>query len=257
MAHAYETFAQDGRLTFGTMSPGQPDDPKITPIPGPVGVDEIGRGRGADFKPLELDGQKLQNHVRSRRVLDPNVATTVGTILQTVVKTGTATRAAVPGVTIAGKTGTTEGYGDAWFVGWTPEYTIAIWVGYPDKFKPMETEFQGKPVAGGTYPSGIFKTFVESLVGLKLVKKDKVLVPTTPLPPVPEAPSGGAVTQTPSGGTGTIQGGGQPSPAATPPPANQQPTPAPTQPAPTPSNGGGSGGAQPAPTAAPGNGTSG
>ena len=69
-------------------------------------------------------------------------------------KSGTATRAAVPGVTIAGKTGTTEGYGDAWFVGWTKEYTVAVWVGYPDQFKPMETEFQGDPVAGGTYPAG-------------------------------------------------------------------------------------------------------
>ena len=77
-------------------------------------------------------------------------------------KSGTATRAFVPGVTVAGKTGTTEGYGDAWFVGWTKEYTVAIWVGYPDQFKPMETEFQGDPVAGGTYPAGIFKTFVEA-----------------------------------------------------------------------------------------------
>ena len=53
---------------------------------------------------------------------------------------------------IAGKTGTTENYGDAWFVGWTKEYTVAVWVGYPDELKPMETEFQGEPVAGGTYP---------------------------------------------------------------------------------------------------------
>ena len=87
-------------------------------------------------------------------MLDPGVADQVGSILQTVVKSGTATRAFVPGVTVAGKTGTTEGYGDAWFVGWTKEYTVAIWVGYPDQFKPMETEFQGDPVAGGTYPAG-------------------------------------------------------------------------------------------------------
>ena len=87
-------------------------------------------------------------------MLEPGVADQVSAILQTVVKNGTATRAQIPGVMVAGKTGTTENYGDAWFVGWTKEYTVAVWVGYPDEFKPMETEFQGEPVAGGTYPAG-------------------------------------------------------------------------------------------------------
>ena len=86
---------------------------------------------------------------------------------------GTATRAQIPGVVIAGKTGTTESYGDAWFVGWTKEYTVAVWVGYPDEFKPMETEFQGEPVAGGTYPAGIWKTFMQALLKIDpLPKKD-------------------------------------------------------------------------------------
>ena len=128
-------------------------------------------------------------------MLSPGIADQVGSILQTVVKSGTATRAFVPGVTVAGKTGTTEGYGDAWFVGWTKEYTVAIWVGYPDRFKPMETEFQGDPVAGGTYPAGIFKTFVEALVGLKKVKKDT----TETAPAVPPGSSAGGVSDAPSG----------------------------------------------------------
>ena len=55
---------------------------------------------------------------------------------------------------MAGKTGTTENYGDAWFVGWTKELTVAVWVGYPDELRPMQTEFNGQPVAGGTYPGG-------------------------------------------------------------------------------------------------------
>ena len=52
----------------------------------------------------------------------------------------------------AGKTGTTENYGDAWFVGFTDRMTVAVWVGYPDRLKPMETEFRGEPVAGRHVP---------------------------------------------------------------------------------------------------------
>ncbi len=219
MAHAYETFAQSGELTYGTLSPGEPENRRVTPIPGPVGIEAIGRGAKDDFKALERGGRKLQNRVRTRKVISPAQAGTIESILQTVVKSGTATRAAVPGVAIAGKTGTTEGYGDAWFVGWTKEYTVAVWVGYPDQFKPMETEFQGDPVAGGTYPAGIFKTFIESLVGMKKVKKDSpdavpVVPPGSP-PPVSEAP--------PSGETGdAIEGGGAP---AEPAPQDQAPAP--------------------------------
>ena len=53
---------------------------------------------------------------------------------------------------MAGKTGTTENYGDAWFVGYTPQLAVAVWVGYPTTLKPMLTEFHGEPVAGGTLP---------------------------------------------------------------------------------------------------------
>jgi hypothetical protein len=61
----------------------------------------------------------------------------------------------------AGKTGTTENYGDAWFVGYTPQLVAAVWVGYPTRLRPMLTEYHGDPVAGGTYPALIWKTFME------------------------------------------------------------------------------------------------
>ena len=51
----------------------------------------------------------------------------------------------LPGWQIAGKTGTTENYGDAWFVGFTPDLVTAVWVGYPNKLVPMLTEFHGHP----------------------------------------------------------------------------------------------------------------
>jgi hypothetical protein len=61
---------------------------------------------------------------------------------------------------VAGKTGTTDDYGDAWFVGYTPELAVAVWVGYPDALRPMETEFHGEAVAGGTLPAEIWKAFM-------------------------------------------------------------------------------------------------
>ena len=65
-----------------------------------------------------------------------------------------------PGQFAAGKTGTTENSGDAWFVGFTKRWTVAVWVGYPDKLKPMLTEFAGAPVEGGTYPALIWHDFM-------------------------------------------------------------------------------------------------
>ena len=87
---------------------------------------------------------------------------------------------------MAGKTGTTENYGDAWFVGWTREITVAVWVGYPDELRPMETEFAGEPVAGGTYPALIFKDFVEQAMDLGYVKpeEEEEIAPVTPVTPV-------------------------------------------------------------------------
>ena len=86
----------------------------------------------------------------------------VDAMLQSVVTSGTGKRAALAdGRPVAGKTGTTENYGDAWFVGYTPQLVVAVWVGYPTELRPMLTEFNGDPVAGGTYPALIWKAFME------------------------------------------------------------------------------------------------
>jgi membrane peptidoglycan carboxypeptidase len=99
--------------------------------------------------------------VVEKPVLTPATAATIDQILQGVVQSGTGTAAALPGWQVAGKTGTTENYGDAWFVGFTPRLVVAVWVGYPAKLVSMTTEFHGRPVVGGTYPALIFKSFME------------------------------------------------------------------------------------------------
>jgi penicillin-binding protein 1A len=69
-------------------------------------------------------------------------------------------KAAAIGQFAAGKTGTTSNYGDAWFVGWDSKYTVAVWVGYPNKLIPMTTDFNGTPVLGGTFPALIWHEFM-------------------------------------------------------------------------------------------------
>jgi penicillin-binding protein 1A len=182
MAHAVRDLRAAGELTYGTLSPGEPDNRKVTPIPGPVGIEAIGAAQGTTSSRSRLGGHKLQNRKRNA-ARSPRRRDQVGSILQTVVKSGTATRAFVPGVTIAGKTGHDRGLRRRVVRRLDEGVHVAIWVGYPDKFKPMETEFQGDPVAGGTYPAGIFKTFVDALVGMKKVKKDTTEV----APAVPPA----------------------------------------------------------------------
>jgi hypothetical protein len=46
-------------------------------------------------------------------------------------------------------------------VGYTPQLAVAVWVGYPNKLKPMLTEYEGEPVAGGTYPALIWRSFMK------------------------------------------------------------------------------------------------
>jgi penicillin-binding protein 1A len=105
---------------------------------------------------------KGDNKAEPDRVLSPTTAQVLNSALQGVVTGGTGHRAALPdGRPVAGKTGTTENYGDAWFVGYTPQLVTAVWVGYPDKLRPMLTDFNGDPVAGGTYPALIWKAFME------------------------------------------------------------------------------------------------
>ncbi|HEU4449940.1 MAG TPA: PBP1A family penicillin-binding protein [Gaiellaceae bacterium] len=106
------------------------------------------------------DGRRVDSNDPVRKpVLEGNDAAIMSSILQRVVTEGTGRRAQLAGRPVAGKTGTTENYGDAWFVGYTPQLAVAVWVGYPNKLKPMETEFDGEAVAGGTFPALIWRAF--------------------------------------------------------------------------------------------------
>jgi penicillin-binding protein 1A len=95
---------------------------------------------------------------RGRRVLSDAVAYAVTRILEQNILRGTGERAAI-GRPAAGKTGTTDDYTDAWFVGYTPTLATAVWVGYPDAAIPMRS-VHGITVAGGTFPAEIWGRFM-------------------------------------------------------------------------------------------------
>lgn len=84
----------------------------------------------------DRDGTALWNAAPDRRqAVSPQAAYLVTSLLEGVVKRGTAAKAKVLGLTgaIAGKTGTTDGYRDAWFIGYTSDIVIGVWVGFDDE----------------------------------------------------------------------------------------------------------------------------
>jgi penicillin-binding protein 1A len=259
MAHAYETLIAGGRRIYGTLGAGNE---------GPVGIKEV---RGSNGKLIK------ENKTRAKRVLPAKIADETVSIMTTVVSQGTGRRAALgPGEFAAGKTGTTENSGDAWFVGFNDRWTVAVWVGYADKLKPMLTEFAGQPVEGGTYPALIWHDFMvqaNAIVdernarererkGLPPKPEDETqqtttapVIPTKPAPvpeggdsapaqPQPAAPDGTG-TGTGEGTTGTGDGSAGET-------GTGQTNTAPAQP--STGSGGGTGGAGAGGTSAPGEG---
>jgi penicillin-binding protein 1A len=257
MAHAYETLIAGGRRVYGTLGAGNE---------GPVGIKEV---LGPNDKVIKA------NKTRARRVLPARIANETVNIMTTVVSQGTGRRAALgPGQFAAGKTGTTENSGDAWFVGFNERWTVAVWVGYADRLKPMLTEFAGQPVEGGTYPALIWHDFMVAAnakadernakererKGLPPKTEDEQqqqtttpVIPTKPAPvpeggdsaPVqeqPAAPADGTGTGAGEGATGTGDGSN----------GTGQTNTAPVQP--STGSGGGTGGAGAGGTSAPGEG---
>jgi penicillin-binding protein 1A len=86
------------------------------------------------------------------------------TVLKSVVTSGTGT-AANYGCPAAGKTGTTSNYTDAWFVGYTPELSTAVWVGYPNADTYMNDVNGLGPGYGGTLAAPIWHDFMQKASG--------------------------------------------------------------------------------------------
>jgi len=104
-------------------------------------------------------GQLLYNgESPGRRVFSQQVADEAIVALQAVVQYGTGTAAALPGVDVAGKTGTTSNSVDAWFNGVTPTLACSVWMGDPAGEVPMYVN--GQEVYGASYPAQIWHDVV-------------------------------------------------------------------------------------------------
>ena len=119
-----------------------------------------------------------------KRVFSDGVAHAVTKVLEQNVQAGTGTKAQI-GCPAAGKTGTTDKFNDAWFVGYTPALAASVWVGYPNAQRSMES-VHGIRVAGGTFPAQIWHDF---MVVAKRKSCAAFAPPTQPVAFVPFTPT--------------------------------------------------------------------
>jgi len=142
-------------LTLGGMAVG------ISPLEMTAAYGALANG-GTYVEPITFtkvetsDGQILiQNEPEKHKVVDPGVAYVVTDMMTEVVKSGTGRRAKLShGMPVAGKTGTTNGNKDAWFVGYTPYYVAATWMG-DDQNESLKS--------GSSMAAGLWKKVMEDV----------------------------------------------------------------------------------------------
>ncbi|HEX6601029.1 MAG TPA: transglycosylase domain-containing protein, partial [Solirubrobacterales bacterium] len=118
---------------------------------------------GLHRKPIAVKKVVLPNgqverpeRARPERVLSAPAAWEVTRLLQDNITEGTGTAAYTGCAGQAGKTGTTDEYTDAWFAGYQPNLSTAVWVGYPESNDISMTSVHGRTVFGGTFPAEIW-----------------------------------------------------------------------------------------------------
>ena len=128
---------------------------------------EVRTGTGELVWRFDRDGK------RPEQVISPKVALDMIGMMNSVVQNGTGRRAQLDGVQVSGKTGTTNGWRDAWFVGYTGNFSGAVWMGNDD-YSPT------KRMTGGTIPALIWHNV------MAYAHQGVELRPLPGLPPTPQ-----------------------------------------------------------------------
>ena len=118
----------------------------------------------------DANGEVLYQNIVSQRISipDPGAAAAVRKTLEVAAQYGTGTRAVLDDRPIAGKTGTHQGFREAWFIGFIPQYTSSVWIGFAEEQLPLtDVEINGeliKNVSGGRVPAPMWKEFMTKVV---------------------------------------------------------------------------------------------
>ena len=118
----------------------------------------------------DSNGDVIYQHVVSPRIAipDPAAAAAVRKTLEIAAQRGTGTRAVLDDRPIAGKTGTHQGFREAWFIGFIPQYTSSVWIGFAEEQLPLtNVEINGEiisNVSGGRVPAPLWKEFMVKVV---------------------------------------------------------------------------------------------
>jgi penicillin-binding protein 1A len=137
----------------------------------PHAILEVRTGMGTTIWRWDRDGKK------PTQAIPPKVATDMIFMMNKVVEEGTARRAMLNGIKAAGKTGTTNAYRDAWFVGYTGNFVCGVWFGNDD-YSPLNR------MTGGSLPAMTWHDIMEyAHQGVELKN-----LPGLPANPAPTAP---------------------------------------------------------------------
>jgi penicillin-binding protein 1A len=125
----------------------------------------------------DAQGKLLEEHVpEGREAVSPEVAYVVTHMMRGVVERGTGTVARQLGRPIAAKTGTTNDYSNAWFIGFTPSLATGVWVGY-DRPRSLGSEETGGRLAAPIWTAYMLKVLADSPREDFAVPEKVVIVP--------------------------------------------------------------------------------